>query len=333
MTWLSSQKLSGDRCFQELQKKDGKGCQQLMKEIVDRSDGVFLWATLVLKSLLDELENRASLPKLQQKLNSMPTELEKFLGVILESIDEPDRKEAYCTFAICVMVSKFRRHPPLSLFRFSFLADILEDTEFAVKQPIRDMTEKEINDRLADATVRLSRCCKGLLELQIDRTQAESRCNVPLVKVFEGSLKFTCWPASDILQNCIQTHGAKYLNDVDLVKVFSQLLVAQIKSVPLSTDEGPTREASYELAYRLTYELAYVVDSVLQSELENEKTCFGLIEALDKALLLRQQTTCPDFQDVRWSKYYALLPWDMERYLQPRVAFISMLHIAVYVGF
>jgi hypothetical protein len=91
------------------------------------------------------------------------------------------------------------------------------------------------------------------------------------------------------------------LNDVDILKVISQSHIAQIKSVPFSTDERPTGEASYGLAYDLAYDLAYVVKSVRNSELENWETYFGLMEALDEALLLRQQTTYADFQDVTWS--------------------------------
>jgi hypothetical protein len=327
---IVGQTLTRDDHFQELKRNDRKACQQLVKGIVNRSGGVFLWVTLVLKWLLARLENRDSLSKLQQKLNSIPIELEELVDYILESIDEADRKEAYCAFAIFIKINKFQRHKGLPLLRCSFLADILKDSEFAIKVPVWDISDNEADDRLAHASIRLSRCCKGLLEVRNSLDRFESPHDVQLRKVFKDSLKFTHRKVPELLEKCIQKEGAKYLNDVDIVNVFSQSLIAQIKSVPFSAEEEPTGEASYDLAYELAYEVRGVVDPAFDSELENGETYFSLFEALDEALRLRQQATCPDFQDLKWSKYYALLPWNLERFRGKRVAYISMLHIAAY---
>jgi hypothetical protein len=50
-------KLEKHARIQELQEEDQQGVSRLMSDIVEAADGVFLWVALVIKNLLDGLQN------------------------------------------------------------------------------------------------------------------------------------------------------------------------------------------------------------------------------------------------------------------------------------
>ncbi|KAM7199168.1 hypothetical protein V8F33_004643 [Rhypophila sp. PSN 637] len=59
----------------------------LMKEIARKAEGVFLWVTLVVKSLRDGLTNADRIVDLERRLKAMPLDLEALLWRMIESID------------------------------------------------------------------------------------------------------------------------------------------------------------------------------------------------------------------------------------------------------
>ena len=68
LTWLDikrfvTDELEENRYFRELRALDNR-CQDLVTEIVDRADGVFLWVSLVVLSLRRGLTNADTVPEL-----------------------------------------------------------------------------------------------------------------------------------------------------------------------------------------------------------------------------------------------------------------------------
>lgn len=59
----------------------------LVKHVVDRAEGVFLWVSLVCKELLRGYDNDDSWDMLSQRLNSLPTGLESYYRKMVDSID------------------------------------------------------------------------------------------------------------------------------------------------------------------------------------------------------------------------------------------------------
>ncbi|KAM7215643.1 hypothetical protein V8F06_008934 [Rhypophila decipiens] len=59
----------------------------LMEEIAQKAEGVFLWVTLVVKSLRDGLTNGDRIVDLERRLKAMPSDLEALLWRMIKSID------------------------------------------------------------------------------------------------------------------------------------------------------------------------------------------------------------------------------------------------------
>lgn len=56
-------------------------------EIVDKSQGVFLWGFLVVKDLLQGVTNADPVPMLRERLKTIPAELEVYFKQILDSVE------------------------------------------------------------------------------------------------------------------------------------------------------------------------------------------------------------------------------------------------------
>ncbi|KAI0183877.1 hypothetical protein EV127DRAFT_254679 [Xylaria flabelliformis] len=60
---------------------------QLVQEIAERAEGVFLWAFLVTQSLREGLSNDDTMMDLQQRLRSLPTDLERLFKNLLNGVN------------------------------------------------------------------------------------------------------------------------------------------------------------------------------------------------------------------------------------------------------
>ncbi|KAF5235700.1 hypothetical protein FANTH_11579 [Fusarium anthophilum] len=147
-------------------------------DLVDKSDGVFLWLKLILHDIEDGLLSGDRLPQLQNKVKALPTELNDLFQHLLSSIHPCDRKEAYLILSVALECP-----PDWPIFRISFLEDYTENRDFALGQKIEQLEEDQIIDRLERTRKKIYGKCKGLLEIQsvhlnqerhIDRTLKES---------------------------------------------------------------------------------------------------------------------------------------------------------------
>jgi hypothetical protein len=85
-------KLQKRREFEELRANNVK-VHEIIEEIVDKSQGVFLWVFLVVRSLVEGLRNRDRLSQLQQRLQEFPSDLEDFFRHIFLSLDRNYRTQ------------------------------------------------------------------------------------------------------------------------------------------------------------------------------------------------------------------------------------------------
>lgn len=60
---------------------------EVVAEIVEKSQGVFLWVVLVVRSLIEGLRNRDRLSQLQKRLMDFPSDLKPFFDQIFRPID------------------------------------------------------------------------------------------------------------------------------------------------------------------------------------------------------------------------------------------------------
>lgn len=80
-------KLSTSPRFEKLRIQEPQRAPELVKEIVAKANGVFLWVRLVVQSLREGLENQDTIQDLQRRLKSLPADLEALYRTLCTRID------------------------------------------------------------------------------------------------------------------------------------------------------------------------------------------------------------------------------------------------------
>lgn len=148
--------LENDLGFQELKKRDHR-CPNLVQDVVDAAEGVFLWVFLVVRSLLEGLTNADRVVDLQRRLRDLPTDLNEYFERILFTVYNFYRKETAQMFQVALMA-----HYTLPLMAYWFMDQ--DDPTLLENTLVAPLSIEIINNRLNQMEKRLNACCKGLLE-------------------------------------------------------------------------------------------------------------------------------------------------------------------------
>ena len=143
--------------FKALKARDDRS-QDLIKDIVEKAQGVFLWVILVVRSLLTGLRNADRVCDLQKRLRDFPETLEKFFSHMIASIEPVYREQTAQAFKYALEAVE-----PLSLMTYSFLDE--EDLDAVVTAPLNPITSQQLLSRQDDMRRRLNGRYKGLLEV------------------------------------------------------------------------------------------------------------------------------------------------------------------------
>jgi hypothetical protein len=106
--------LETDMKFQQLREHNER-CPDIIQETVDTSRGVFLWAFLVARSLLEGLTNADRIVDLERRFRELPTDLDEFFKCMLLTVDEFYRPQTACMFLVML---KAHRLLPLITYWF-----------------------------------------------------------------------------------------------------------------------------------------------------------------------------------------------------------------------
>jgi len=93
-------KFGASQAFNSLLTREPISTTELLAEIIDKADGVFLWVHIVVQSLLKGVQNRDEISILHQRLRCMPQELEPLYGHLLGLIEPVYRTWASKAFQI-----------------------------------------------------------------------------------------------------------------------------------------------------------------------------------------------------------------------------------------
>ena len=146
--------------FSKLKEKDASGCSRLVEEIVNKAAGVFLWVYLVVRSLLQGLQNEDGIQDLQRRLRLIPADLEEYFKHMMSTLDPFYLEQARQLFDVAMNAQDY---DPLSLLTYSFVVE--PDPDFATKAEVRAYGRGDIDSRHESMERRLNSRCKGLLEV------------------------------------------------------------------------------------------------------------------------------------------------------------------------
>jgi hypothetical protein len=151
--------------------------EQLIDRILDNADGVFLWVTLVVKSVNEGLRYQDPFSDIIAKIDRMPPKLEQLFVHLLMEIDDSRRDQVYYTFAYALQ----RQQLPdvrVTVFGYSFLRQYLQNPRFAIDtdEPWVQKSEQQIQDSVDRARVRVIELSKGLLEVHLEEECVVELC-------------------------------------------------------------------------------------------------------------------------------------------------------------
>jgi hypothetical protein len=139
---------------------------ELVEQIATRSDGVFLWAFFVTRSLREGLENGDTISELHKRLSSLPRDLERLFKHMLESVNRIDHPKMAGILQVATHALE-----PLHIDLYWHVEKEFEEHDYAYRCPIgaepfgqmskqREQTIRSINDK-----------AKGLLKLVDQRIE------------------------------------------------------------------------------------------------------------------------------------------------------------------
>jgi hypothetical protein len=131
--------------------------EELVRDIGDRAQGVFLWVRLVVRSLRDGIINEDPVSYLQKRLQEIPSDLEPFFEHILGSVED-----IYQTRMASTFLAAIRTHHPLKMIHYYFLEQ--DDTTIGLHLPSKLWRQSQIQRRVIQTHRRLNGRFKGLLE-------------------------------------------------------------------------------------------------------------------------------------------------------------------------
>lgn len=134
----------------------------LIRDIAERAQGVFLWVRLVVHSLRDGIVNDDPVSILHERLRAIPTDLEDFFKHILESVEDVYRPRMARTFLAALYTQE-----PLQTIHYHFLDE--EDATFDSKSLITPWPDPKIQQVVNQTHRRLNGRFRGLLEPSVSK--------------------------------------------------------------------------------------------------------------------------------------------------------------------
>ena len=131
--------------------------ENLVQEILERSDGVFLWVFLVVKSLRRGMTNLDTVKELQRRLRQLPSELEVFFRHILDSVEKVYHEHAARLYLVRLVAAKAPPVADLSMFDEENLDFGLDDSLVQLYRPYHPSLLENLKTRI------MARC-QDLLE-------------------------------------------------------------------------------------------------------------------------------------------------------------------------
>ncbi|KAF2179614.1 hypothetical protein K469DRAFT_640898 [Zopfia rhizophila CBS 207.26] len=158
--------LERNSTFLRLRVRDRAGSDTLVGQIQLRAHGVFLWVYLVVRSLLRGLINSDEMIDLHRRLNELPTELEKYFELMLDTIEPIYQQQTARVFRVMLASTG-----TLPVITFHFVNKERSRQAYALEEPIQPLSVHEIQALIDQQRRQLNASCRDLLFISIDREE------------------------------------------------------------------------------------------------------------------------------------------------------------------
>lgn len=140
-----------------------KAREELVRLITEKAQGIFLWVTLAVKSLREQMENGFSSADMIRNVRLLPSEMEQLFKHILDSLIDPQKGYR----ALVMIKLAMDHHIKLPLYSYSFFDDYDQDCRFAFSLQTRELrthTAPSDQEYIQLARKKLRGHCGGLIE-------------------------------------------------------------------------------------------------------------------------------------------------------------------------
>jgi len=135
----------------------------LVEKVASASEGVFLWASLAIRALLNAVARYDPIDSLEKQLEGIPRDFNALYEKLFMSIDPADRVKA---FKLLLLVAETPRWVGiLNAQCITWLRDLEDDPEFPTHCEFKPYTDKEIERRHLEAKAQVDSLTKGLVEV------------------------------------------------------------------------------------------------------------------------------------------------------------------------
>ncbi|KAJ4422113.1 hypothetical protein N0V82_003196 [Gnomoniopsis sp. IMI 355080] len=146
--------------------------ENLIREIRNKANGVFLWVLLVTRSLRDGLTNDDDLGELRDRLKAMPSELERLFKQMLDSINNVYHEKLAQTFLLVLEAGEVPTLTwPLMLDALVHHENEKKNDRYAIDWPVGSPSGADLDALRSRTRWRLNAQSHGLLETGISEVE------------------------------------------------------------------------------------------------------------------------------------------------------------------
>ncbi|ORY10262.1 hypothetical protein BCR34DRAFT_602241 [Clohesyomyces aquaticus] len=249
--------------------------ETIMDEIAEKSQGVFLWVFLVVRSLKEGLRNHDRLSQLRARLDAFPNDLEAFFDHIFRSIDQNYRVQVAHMFQVALSSSQ-----PLSPLVYWFQDEQEDDPGMAFNMPLERITDVQFDTRVEQTRIRITGRGKGLLEVNPSNSSTLNPSKGSKEAFFESRVDFLHRTVKDFLMttNIRDTFVAWQQRDFD-----ASLAICQSSLAVLKCSGGGEQIATT----RMSIAVQSIMESAKALELKGETSHIPIMRELERLSQLR----------------------------------------------
>lgn len=296
--------LEEDSRYSKLATSDVRA-RELVTQIREKAQGVFLWVFLVVRSLLRGLSKFDNIQTLQQRVEEFPSELESYYETILTNVEKIYRPLTMRLLQLALYAGA------MPLITFHVLPLEIEDPEYAFNETVEPPEEAESRELVSDGSHRVNAWCRDLLEVHrvtLDGEKDAQHGN----ELLRHQIVFLHRTVPDFLrtptmQNQIQ---AELGSNFDPFISLSRVMLVQAKMI---NAQDANCEELVRQTGRLTFKYAF------QYERESGRTPFRLVVAIDKQLQSIWETKLKSHWSDLDAKANNLLAmgvwWDVDKFV------------------
>lgn len=290
--------------FAHMEITDREGTLNLKSQLLSKADGVFLWLTLMVKSLERGIARGDSIEKLQMRVRETPQDMRYFLTELLDSVEDCYKLEVYLLLGVAmraigsVMVPNDRRtgnSSPLptektvnqagefiTMASAALLFNAI-DCKISIRTDpgkVRRSSPQQRSDREKEAAEKVRGRCYGLLE------------------AMKGYVKFTHQSIPEMLQEQLPERARQFgITDSLVGEVMCWMVLSEAKHYGF--DLRITSFEDHGVVEYNKWRLRTLISTLPIASLSSQVKTFRLLESLDQQLL-RSSFGVDVFTEEHW---------------------------------